>query len=314
MSDIKDPLMALQQRMQQRQILALMGINQWVHPNSKTMNIADIVAPIASHMTTQSIRSHMSAEQPSIDDLNKITANSGVVGSDVVVNSDVANNTMPNTNSMAVVSAIVEAEFDSADNLDSAYDHDAIELDVNSFDADDVDLHRPQQPSPVSYHFDSMAAAPVLNADIDDIELQQTSLSTEQDYPIESRYDNTVNTLKVTPFDLQGGRYGDWVVFVDIQALNHDSQKLWQNITQALSITCETTSFPICAGMDTAELANASLAGYVFKIARSEEIKVAALTALPDGLEHPKLMTVPTLDEMLADSGIKRQFWAQLAD
>lgn len=306
MSDIKDPLMALQQRMQQRQILALMGINQWVQPNSKTMNIADIVAPIASHMTTQSIRSHMSAEQPSIDDLNKITANS-----DVVVNSDVANNTMPNTNSMAVVSAIVEAEFDSADNLDSAYDHDAIELDVNSFDADDVDLPRPQQPSPVSYHFDSMAAAPVLNADI---ELQQTSLSTEQDYPIESRYDNTVNTLKVTPFDLQGGRYGDWVVFVDIQALNHDSQKLWQNITQALSITCETTSFPICAGMDTAELANASLAGYVFKIARSEEIKVAALTALPDGLEHPKLMTVPTLDEMLADSGIKRQFWAQLAD
>src|SRR5699024_12185759 len=69
---------------------------------------------------------------------------------------------------------------------------------------------------------------------------------------------------KVAPFDLQGGRYGDWVILVDIQSLNNDSQKLWQNITQALSISCETTSFPICEGMDTAELANASLAGYVF--------------------------------------------------
>ena len=103
------------------------------------------------------------------------------------------------------------------------------------------------------------------------------------------------------------------MILVDIQALNHDSQKLWQNITQALSISCETTSFPICEGMDTAELANASLAGYVFKIGRSEEIKIAALTVLPDGLEHPSVTTVPTLDEMLTDSSLKRQLWEQLS-
>ena len=65
--------------------------------------------------------------------------------------------------------------------------------------------------------------------------------------------------------------------------------------------------------MDTAELANASLAGYVFKIGRSEEIKVAVLTALPDGLEHPNVTTVPKLDEMLTDSNLKRQFWEQLS-
>ena len=118
---------------------------------------------------------------------------------------------------------------------------------------------------------------------------------------------------KVAPFDLQGGRYGDWVILVDIQALNNDSQKLWQNITQALSIACEATSFPICEGMDTAELANASLAGYVFKIGRSEEIQVVALTELPEGLEHPTLTAVPTLDEMLADSGLKRQLWEKLS-
>ena len=66
--------------------------------------------------------------------------------------------------------------------------------------------------------------------------------------------------------------------------------------------------------MDTAELANASLAGYVFKIGRSEDIQVAALTALPDGLEHPNLTTVPILDEMLANSCLKRQLWEQLSD
>ncbi|MDN5734520.1 MAG: hypothetical protein L0H09_09640, partial [Psychrobacter sp.] len=126
------------------------------------------------------------------------------------------------------------------------------------------------------------------------------------------KYANESNK-KVLPFSLQGGRYGNWVILVDMQTLSGDSQKLWQNITQALSMTCETTSFPICAGMDTAELANASLAGYVFKIGRSEEVQVAALTALPDGLTHPALTTLPTLDEMLADSRLKRQFWQQIA-
>lgn len=290
MSDFKDPLLVLQQRMQQRQILALMGINQWVQPNSETMNIADIVAPVATYMTTQPISSNMSAEQPSVDTLNM-----------VFENSDVSSNDMSNIQSMGLVSDTIDDEIDSYDNDANASDN----IDVNN-----IDLHRSNQPSPVSYHFDTSnsAAAPVLNTDIG---LQPAAAYVEQIHTAENHYDNTV---KVTPFDLQGGRYGDWVVFVDIQALNYNSQKLWQNITQALSITCETTSFPICEGMDTAELANASLAGYVFKIGRSEEIKVAALTALPAGLEHPNLTTAPTLDEMLADSSIKRQFWMQLSD
>ena len=65
--------------------------------------------------------------------------------------------------------------------------------------------------------------------------------------------------------------------------------------------------------MDIAELANASFAGYIFKIGRSEEIKVAALTPLPEGLEHPTLTTVPTLDEMLADNSLKRRLWEILS-
>ena len=277
MSDIQDPLIVLQHRMQQRQILALMGINQWVQPNSETLNIADISAPTQTHIPTQSLLSNTSVEQPSleqsnIDDLNGHILNieSGVSISDMVGNEPTSN---------------------------------------YYIDATDTDLNQPKDENPVTYSFDTSSPNTTITPLVDKT-VQPATPSVEQIQSPESHYDNN---LKVVPFKLQGGRYGNWVILVDIQTLNNDSQKLWENITQALSITCETTSFPICEGMDTAELANASLAGYVFKIGRSEEIQVAALTTLPDGLEHPNLTTVPTLNEMLIDSSLKRQFWEQLS-
>ena len=193
-------------------------------------------------------------------------------------------------------------------------------------DANETGLSHSDPQSPVTYHFDSTApviSKPAVTSLVNTV-VQQTAFgdinnaaSCEDGSFKNSGFNREgfqeESFKKVAPFDLQGGRYGDWVILVDIQALNNDSQKLWQNITQALSISCETTSFPICEGMDTAELANASLAGYVFKIGRREEIKVAALTVLPDGLEHPNFTTVPTLDEMLKDSKLKRQLWEQLS-
>ncbi|HBL95572.1 MAG TPA: hypothetical protein DD294_00970, partial [Psychrobacter sp.] len=151
---------------------------------------------------------------------------------------------------------------------------------------------------------------------IDEVVQSTTAPIAPQQLSQSSHNSDSVNDdslKKVAPFSLQGGRYGDWVILVDIQALNSDSQKLWNNITQALSMTHETTSFPICAGMDTVELANASLAGYTFRIGLREEIKVAALTVLPEGLQHPNLMTVPTLDDMIADSDAKRQLWERIS-
>src|SRR5699024_2779287 len=77
MSDVQDPLIVLQHRMQQRQILAMMGINQWVQPSSETLNIADISAPalpdavianasiVASH--SNATASTTSTEQPSVE-------------------------------------------------------------------------------------------------------------------------------------------------------------------------------------------------------------------------------------------------------
>src|SRR5690606_35965110 len=88
MSDIQDPLIVLQHRMQQRQILAMMGINQWVQPSSETMNIADIAAPTLPEQTTANstlsnasspsnaaASSATSTEQPSIESSNIASSN-----------------------------------------------------------------------------------------------------------------------------------------------------------------------------------------------------------------------------------------------
>ena len=293
MSDIQDPLIVLQHRMQQRQILAMMGINQWVQPSSETLSVADISAPAlpdavtanASIVASHSNASTTSTEQPSIESSNIESPN------------------------IHAISGMVD------DESNHSYD-----------DANETGLSHSDPQSPVTYHFDSTApviSKPAVTSLVNTV-VQQTAfgdINNAVSFEDSSFKNSGFNRegfqeesfKKVAPFDLQGGRYGDWVILVDIQALNNDSQKLWQNVTQALSISCETTSFPICEGMDTAELANASLAGYVFKIGRREEIKVAALTVLPDGLEHPNFTTVPTLDEMLKDSKLKRQLWEQLS-
>ena len=283
MSDIQDPLIVLQHRMQQRQILAMMGINQWVQPSSETMNIADISAPALLEQTTAnptlanaSTSSATTTEQPSVESSNIKSSN------------------------IDAISGMVDDE-----SINHYYD-----------DANETGLIQPEPQSPVTYSFDSTApdvSKPAVTSLVDTI-VEQTAIAdinNTESFEADSFKEDSFK--KIVPFDLQGGRYGDWVVLVDIQALNNESQKLWQNIMQALSITCETTSFPICEGMDTAELANASLAGYVFKLGRSEEIKVAALTALPEGLEHPNLTTVPTLEEMLTNNKLKRQLWEQLS-
>ena len=296
MSDIQDPLIVLQHRMQKRQILAMMGINQWVQPSSETINFADISAPanteadININTDTQPISSAISVEQQNISH--------------------------PSVERPSVDAAnVAHSDIETVDSISGIVDD---ESSINHYpdDAHEPDLSYPDQQSPVTYSFDTTvpdisntAITPLI-----DTVVQQAAVSNIAN--VDSFKDDNFKEesfKKITPFDLQGGRYGDWVILVDIQALNNDSQKLWQNITQALSITCETTSFPICEGMDTAELANASLAGYVFKIGRNEEIKVASLTPLPEGLEHPNLTIVSTLDEMLADSILKRQLWEMLS-
>ncbi|MGE6440104.1 DNA polymerase III subunit psi [Psychrobacter sp. NPDC078409] len=311
MSDTQDPLSVLQRRVQQRQILAMMGINQWVQPESETINMADIATD--------------SVEQSHIDSTDIESNNNEVVSAKAVNAVDQPTDGYDINNYNA--SDYVTDEYDS--DLQATTEQTASEQSPVTYSFDSVDSNTVSSSAASSniissstgsnYHdipstTSNQTAVTSTNAHIEQPQFAQSDFP-QSNFP-QSASDDSINDdslKKVAPFDLQGCRYGDWVILVDIKALNSDSQKLWQNITQALSITCETTSFPICDGMDTAELANASLAGYIFRIGRSEEIQVAALTALPDSLQHPNLITVPTLEEMLADSDAKRQLWEQIS-
>jgi len=306
MSDTQDPLIVLQRHVQQRQILAMMGINQWVLPESKTINMADIATASVeqSHIDSTVVESNNN-EVASAKAVNAVDQSAdGYHINDYNANGYVADeydaDLQATTEQAASEQSPVTYSFDSVDSTTVSSDAVSSSAGSNYHDI----------PSTAS----SQTAVTSTNAHIEQPQFAQSNFP-QSSFP-QSNSNNSINDdslKKVVPFDLQGGRYNDWVILVDIKALNSDSQKLWQNITQALSITCETTSFPICDGMDTAELANASLAGYIFRIGRSEEIQVAALTALPDGLQHPNLTTVPTLEEMLADSDAKRQLWEQIS-
>ncbi|WP_420228949.1 DNA polymerase III subunit psi [Psychrobacter sp. ER1] len=306
MSDTQDPLTLLQRRVQQRQILAMMGINQWVQPESETINMADIATA--------------SVEQSNIVSTDIESNNNEVVSARIVDTVDQPTDGYDINNYNA--NGYVTDEYDpdlQATNERTASEQSPVTYSFDSVDSTTVSSGTVSSSAGSNYHdipstASNQTAVTSTNAPIEQPQSAQSNFP-QSSFP-QSASDDSINDdslKKVAPFDLQGGRYGDWVILVDIKALNSDSQKLWQNITQALSITCETTSFPICDGMDTAELANASLAGYIFRIGRSEEIQVAALTALPNGLQHPNLTTVPKLEEMLADSDAKRQLWEQIS-
>ena len=282
MHECQEPLLAANQMqrtklltqkklVQQRKILAMMGIGQWVLPDSVTTSITQFETDILSTVNEQ---------QPVV----AFHSNQDDIGSYSTPNSN--ESSLQLSEAVGVVDTSESEDYHETD-------------DVNSFE------HEEQQSSidePIVSLLSLSTIASEINVDESHTSLNHTNDNAE------------LTDIKVAPFDLQGARYGHWVLIVDIQALTNDSQKLWQNMTQALSLDCETSSFPICQGMDTAELANASLAGYVFKIAQSEAIKVVALTPLPSGLSHPNLTIAPTLDEMLADSRLKRQLWQQLSN
>lgn len=121
--------------------------------------------------------------------------------------------------------------------------------------------------------------------------------------------DNSEQQIAVAPFTLQGVSYNNWVLLVDLANLNERSQILWQNLQQGLSLLPDQLSFPFCETMSTLDMANASLAGFVFKLGNSERVQVSALTELPEGLDHERMLRTPLLDEMIAEPKLKRQLW-----
>lgn len=307
MSDLQKPalsteslqrlkLSAQRQQAQQRQILEMMGIRQWVRPQSLTIKISDIGDSEAQVQALVALDEQQPAINEQVAQHNSQASNQ----SDIVsINAPVADN-----EDTIITESLITNHLDS-----DSFNGDNPNTVETENDSEASDSHLTTNKS---YNFNDLNSftesetTVVANKTDDFSSLVSTS--------VDSNPADLISLDKVAPFDLQGGRYGEWVLIVDIQALNNDSQKLWQNITQALSLECETSSFPICEGMDTAELANASLAGYIFKLGQSEDIKIAVLTALPEGLTHPNFTEVPSLETMLIDSTRKRHLWQQLSN
>lgn len=282
MSETPDIPRSLQQQIQQRQILTMMGVKQWVQSDSPTIDIAELIA--ASATRTEPILDEGQDVEKKTDSNAFNQPTTDFDDQDSLVQ----NYRLKNKNDSNIVSVIIPT---TATTNDSTV-HDAVQNAVQTI------------PSASSNDDDKIA-------ETHDDRVNEPANDHSNGHANEREQ---ISADKIAPFDLQGGRYKDWVLLVDIQALSQDSQKLWQNIVQALSLELETGSFPICEGMDTSELANASFAGYIFRIGRTEQVKVAALTELPEGLIHPNIKSVPSLDKMLADSTQKRELWQQLAN
>lgn len=268
MSDVQDHIKLKQRQIQQRQILAVMGIPQWVQADSPTIKMTDIALPEPEvHLPEAHLNESVATDTHGLN-------------VELTVNPDLAplyDAPVLSSNEDILAASLVTSPQSPVTLKDEV---------------------QPYQPVEKTYHIDTLShVSPIAKPSINTVDNQKVS----------------DDQATIAPFDLQGGCYGNWVLLVDIQALTSDSQKLWQNITQALSLSCETSSFPICAGMDTAELANASLAGYIFKLGRREDIHVAALTPLPKGLNHPNMIIVPTLDDMLSDASLKCSLWKRVS-
>ncbi len=135
------------------------------------------------------------------------------------------------------------------------------------------------------------------------------------------------NNEKIRPFHIQAIHYAHWVLLADVEALNQNeaSYKLWHNICQAVNGKVDNLAFPLITDhsfnrnllvstepMDTVQLANASLAGFIFRVANSEQVKIAKLTTLAKGLYDKRMIQLPTLDQMTSNPLLKRQLWQAL--
>ncbi|WP_230660348.1 hypothetical protein [Psychrobacter sp. I-STPA10] len=286
------------QQIQQRHILNMMGIECWVGRSTKTVHISEDMTQYR-HSNKHSDNQQNAKHRP-ISPINydKKRQDNNLVQDSISV-TDLAQNQV--------------SQKDIAENSITESNITQNSLAQNRVNQDGL------QPNQIAKH--------TIKQDIK----QDTKQGTKKDFTkeilekIKQTTTKTSTVITKTPaklpvveqyieaFTLLGVGFADWVLLVDSQHLHQGSTlPLWRNIITSISLTEQSLSFPICQGMQNVELANASLAGFVFCIAQDDNKRVAALTPLPKGLEHERLVRVPQLTEMLADGGKKRQLWQLL--
>ncbi|MDO5768390.1 MAG: hypothetical protein Q4P13_02715 [Psychrobacter sp.] len=266
---------------QRRQILAMMGVTPWVSLESTTAQIDEILAasstlhrPSSSHQTSLSI-----------DDIQQVASVASEEGrsESSVLEARLIETSLLSPNLLDNASPTV----DNNPDYDSDYRPNSLkDLSLAPVEPDAAAVEQPFSIDNPEHHDEGKAQRKSLAA------LEQSDLS-----------------AKIEPFTLQGVGFNGWVLLVDKSHLSEQSQQLWQQIQLGLSLSVDQLSFPFCQSMCTQDMANASLSGFIFKLGRSDQVRVAALTELTQGLDDERLIRLPMLDEMIGQPNLKRQLW-----
>ena len=262
---------------QQRQILAMMGLDIWVQRDCATTKVdyqtfaqQDKANSEAQLQSLQALMSETGVDQVTVEGAKEV----GNVSSEAQLQSPVAVPTK------AVVSP-------DQDQTTAALDND-----------------KAQKSSAISEN---------QTVNNDPIQALKQKFDASENKSTQLKVNLADSLEQVAPFEVIGAHFKDWVLLADVSVFRDENTlRLWENILSGLSISPQLLKFPICPEISDKESANASVAGFIFSLAKNHEIKVAALTRMPKGIEHPQLEKVPYLTEMLEDSGLKKQLWQVL--
>lgn len=146
----------------------------------------------------------------------------------------------------------------------------------------------------------------------------------------------TTNLAQAQPFDspahldirfaLQGVRFGQWVLIVDMLLMSRDEQSLWQSLKNALSnqashqpITAfyREIGYPLVKNEFRSDVglnpAQYTFDGFVIGLCVSsghhQAVQVAFLTDTPAGVIAQTAQILPSIRQMMTSPALKKQFW-----
>lgn len=127
-------------------------------------------------------------------------------------------------------------------------------------------------------------------------------------------------------FALQGVRFGQWVLIVDMLLMSRDEQSLWQSLKNALSNQADhqpitafyrEIGYPLVKNEFRSDVglnpAQYTFDGFVIGLCVSsghhQAVQVAFLTDTPAGVIAQTAQTLPSIHQMMTSPALKKQFW-----
>lgn len=127
-------------------------------------------------------------------------------------------------------------------------------------------------------------------------------------------------------FALQGVRFGQWVLIVDVLMMNRDEQSLWQSLKNALSnqanhqpitIFYREITYPLIknefrsdVGLNPAQYTfDGFVIGLCVSAGQHQAVQVAFLTDMPTAIITQTTQSLPNIHQMMMNPALKKQFW-----